>query len=168
MVPVETLVFFCERESHVFCFVRARTAESADQLFEHSRMARRVRHATHDGRKIGDRRGERQKAQPIAQLIRVALCQYPSLLLGRLKGLRYAVGHKLDVDVLARENQRQQQACARLPRRERNEFLYRQVTLAMRERSEEHTSELQSLMRISYAVFGLNKQTKCRLDSARS
>src|SRR3546814_9648744 len=25
-------------------------------------------------------------------------------------------------------------------------------------RSEEHTSELQSLMRISYAVFGLNKQ----------
>src|SRR3546814_3534974 len=27
-------------------------------------------------------------------------------------------------------------------------------------RSEEHTSELQSLMRISYAVFGLNKKTK--------
>src|SRR3546814_8453567 len=27
-------------------------------------------------------------------------------------------------------------------------------------RSEEHTSELQSLMRISYAVFCLNKQTK--------
>src|SRR3546814_7824826 len=27
------------------------------------------------------------------------------------------------------------------------------------ERSEEHTSELQSLMRISYAVFCLNKQT---------
>src|SRR3546814_5182995 len=26
-------------------------------------------------------------------------------------------------------------------------------------RSEEHTSELQSLMRISYAVFGLKKQT---------
>src|SRR3546814_8370489 len=28
----------------------------------------------------------------------------------------------------------------------------------LRLRSEEHTSELQSLMRISYAVFGLNKQ----------
>src|SRR3546814_1479139 len=28
------------------------------------------------------------------------------------------------------------------------------------ERSEEHTSELQSLMRISYAVFGLNKNKK--------
>src|SRR3546814_5979306 len=30
----------------------------------------------------------------------------------------------------------------------------------MRERSEEHTSELQSLMRISYAVFCLNKKTE--------
>src|SRR3546814_1065391 len=29
-----------------------------------------------------------------------------------------------------------------------------------RDRSEEHTSELQSLMRISYAVFGLKKQKK--------
>src|SRR3546814_5116041 len=28
-------------------------------------------------------------------------------------------------------------------------------------RSEEHTSELQSLMRISYAVFCLNKTTRC-------
>src|SRR3546814_8480944 len=31
---------------------------------------------------------------------------------------------------------------------------------AMIERSEEHTSELQSLMRISYAVFCLKKKTK--------
>src|SRR3546814_10753050 len=31
---------------------------------------------------------------------------------------------------------------------------------AARSRSEEHTSELQSLMRISYAVFCLNKQNK--------
>src|SRR3546814_7865578 len=30
----------------------------------------------------------------------------------------------------------------------------------VRERSEEHTSELQSLMRISYAVFCLQKKTK--------
>src|SRR3546814_3462343 len=30
----------------------------------------------------------------------------------------------------------------------------------LRERSEEHTSELQSLMRISYAVFCLKKKTK--------
>src|SRR3546814_4285445 len=31
--------------------------------------------------------------------------------------------------------------------------------LALHKRSEEHTSELQSLMRISYAVFCLNKKT---------
>src|SRR3546814_7350771 len=31
-------------------------------------------------------------------------------------------------------------------------------------RSEEHTSELQSLMRISYAVFCLQKQTSCRMS----
>src|SRR3546814_1049105 len=30
-------------------------------------------------------------------------------------------------------------------------------------RSEEHTSELQSLMRISYAVFCLKKKQKCRI-----
>src|SRR3546814_10793021 len=30
--------------------------------------------------------------------------------------------------------------------------------ISKRNRSEEHTSELQSLMRISYAVFGLNKK----------
>src|SRR3546814_9277403 len=32
-----------------------------------------------------------------------------------------------------------------------------------RQRSEEHTSELQSLMRISYAVFCLKKKTKHKL-----
>src|SRR3546814_3838618 len=32
--------------------------------------------------------------------------------------------------------------------------------MLMRERSEEHTSELQSLMRISYAVFCLKKKNK--------
>src|SRR3546814_9928909 len=35
------------------------------------------------------------------------------------------------------------------------------VTLALR--SEEHTSELQSLMRISYAVFCLKKKTQTKL-----
>src|SRR3546814_1554326 len=33
---------------------------------------------------------------------------------------------------------------------------------ALRQRSEEHTSELQSLMRISYAVFCLKKKTKMK------
>src|SRR3546814_3306756 len=32
------------------------------------------------------------------------------------------------------------------------------VRLTLRPRSEEHTSELQSLMRITYAVFGLKKK----------
>src|SRR3546814_9501983 len=34
------------------------------------------------------------------------------------------------------------------------------LVVARRDRSEEHTSELQSLMRISYAVFCLKKKTK--------
>src|SRR3546814_3439213 len=34
-------------------------------------------------------------------------------------------------------------------------------------RSEEHTSELQSLMRISYAVFCLNKKTKLNTQDSR-
>src|SRR3546814_4891392 len=33
-------------------------------------------------------------------------------------------------------------------------------------RSEEHTSELQSLMRISYAVFCLKKKNRCNTDVA--
>src|SRR3546814_4582300 len=36
-----------------------------------------------------------------------------------------------------------------------------------RVRSEEHTSELQSLMRISYAVFCLKKKTKYTTDKTR-
>src|SRR3546814_6259389 len=35
------------------------------------------------------------------------------------------------------------------------------------ERSEEHTSELQSLMRISYAVFCLKKQKKIKTSSTK-
>src|SRR3546814_1313531 len=37
---------------------------------------------------------------------------------------------------------------------------YQHRRLALPERSEEHTSELQSLMRISYAVFCLKKKIK--------
>src|SRR3546814_1575414 len=36
------------------------------------------------------------------------------------------------------------------------------------DRSEEHTSELQSLMRISYAVFCLKKKTKTKPESNKS
>src|SRR3546814_3226789 len=40
-----------------------------------------------------------------------------------------------------------------------HQMLTREYTKTLDERSEEHTSELQSLMRISYAVFCLKKQT---------
>src|SRR3546814_2427496 len=36
------------------------------------------------------------------------------------------------------------------------------------QRSEEHTSELQSLMRISYAVFCLNKKNNTRLKQSKA
>src|SRR3546814_2355232 len=39
-------------------------------------------------------------------------------------------------------------------------FILRREQADRRHRSEEHTSELQSLMRISYAVFCLKKKTK--------
>src|SRR3546814_2502224 len=38
-----------------------------------------------------------------------------------------------------------------------------ELEIAQRERSEEHTSELQSLMRISYAVFCLKKKNTRRI-----
>src|SRR3546814_3600514 len=42
------------------------------------------------------------------------------------------------------------------------------VSRAKEERSEEHTSELQSLMRISYAVFCLKKKTEIQNENKRS
>src|SRR3546814_3360103 len=51
--------------------------------------------------------------------------------------------------------------CARDGRRHaRAALLFRQARRCCRDRSEEHTSELQSLMRISYAVFCLKKKNK--------
>src|SRR3546814_10350716 len=41
---------------------------------------------------------------------------------------------------------------------------YRSVRLVTSDRSEEHTSELQSLMRISYAVFCLKKKNETQPD----
>src|SRR3546814_9044417 len=42
-------------------------------------------------------------------------------------------------------------------------WMVRQTTLRKNSRSEEHTSELQSLMRISYAVFCLKKKTNIHI-----
>src|SRR3546814_4492167 len=47
----------------------------------------------------------------------------------------------------------------------RGEGLARLLGHALEQRSEEHTSELQSLMRISYAVFCLKKKKNQKLDS---
>src|SRR3546814_8088213 len=50
---------------------------------------------------------------------------------------------------------------ARAPRPKRSRWTWRRSPrLTRRRRSEEHTSELQSLMRISYAVFCLKKKKK--------
>src|SRR3546814_3804086 len=54
------------------------------------------------------------------------------------------------------EGRRRPPAAARRPRRP----LGRHLGWTPDRRSEEHTSELQSLMRISYAVFCLKKKTK--------
>src|SRR3546814_6080290 len=51
-------------------------------------------------------------------------------------------------------------ADCRLGGQSRYQFLPRNAGCADTVRSEEHTSELQSLMRISYAVFCLKKKTK--------
>src|SRR3546814_2054596 len=48
-------------------------------------------------------------------------------------------------------------------RRPKNFPMSRQCVTVRHSRSEEHTSELQSLMRISYAVFCLKKKKKTRL-----
>src|SRR3546814_6053330 len=47
-------------------------------------------------------------------------------------------------------------------------LLARTQLAGMYDRSEEHTSELQSLMRISYAVFCLKKKTKTTLHYTNS
>src|SRR3546814_10524645 len=51
---------------------------------------------------------------------------------------------------------------AKLPARMRRDIDAHVAALRATERSEEHTSELQSLMRISYAVFCLKKKKTTR------
>src|SRR3546814_7446991 len=48
------------------------------------------------------------------------------------------------------------------PISDRELVLTRIIDAPREKRSEEHTSELQSLMSISYAVFCLKKKTKCK------
>src|SRR3546814_7881254 len=84
-------------------------------------------------------------------------------------------GHRIDDLLLGcRRDQERTGDCARLTQRcskaaDRGRLAGRQARLEClvlwchrASRSEEHTSELQSLMRISYAVFCLKKKTKQR------
>src|SRR3546814_2798857 len=64
-----------------------------------------------------------------------------------------AVGEKIPLQVTAEVGERQDGDGGRV------QGLRRRRRAVLRRRSEEHTSELQSLMRISYAVFCLKKQT---------
>src|SRR3546814_5101170 len=57
-----------------------------------------------------------------------------------------------------RRTARQMTACRRDPAVERNRHAIARKRRDHRRRSEEHTSELQSLMRISYAVFCLKQK----------
>src|SRR3546814_3407635 len=78
---------------------------------------------------------------PIAPVIRRALCREE----------KAWAGDRSDSDRVARSSRL---VLARRLRQSVDEFA------VSRERSEEHTSELQTLMRISYAVFCLKKKTK--------
>src|SRR3546814_1414077 len=73
---------------------------------------------------------------------------------GQAAAARGAAGHP------AGESQYHAQADHRVVRQPRQRSLQALHGAALRRRSEEHTSELQSLMRISYAVFCLKKKKK--------
>src|SRR3546814_9914536 len=72
---------------------------------------------------------------------------------------RRMVGSNRKEGRLQKEAQRQQAKIARRAQRRRWQTQV-QTPAKPPTRSEEHTSELQSLMRISYAVFCLKKQTQ--------
>src|SRR3546814_7605169 len=74
--------------------------------------------------------------------------------------LQTAFADRLDDDVAADTEARADQRTAVFAGAERRTGQQRQTIARGQARSEEHTSELQSLMRISYAVFCLKKKKK--------
>src|SRR3546814_2363769 len=62
--------------------------------------------------------------------------------------------------IMAAIEERQQKIAEGLAAADNSQKALAQAQDQVNERSEEHTSELQSLMRISYAVFCLKKKTK--------
>src|SRR3546814_8432113 len=96
------------------------------------------------------------------------LAQRPGKSNGRLRGTRLRLGPVLDDFGLGDRRQdrrrgwiiRRGRTVCRYRRPLRSDSLRRTVLHLQTLRSEEHTSELQSLMRISYAVFCLKKKKK--------
>src|SRR3546814_4240124 len=72
-------------------------------------------------------------------------------------------------DIATRERISQQEAAAALlgEKQPSRTFVTPEQLGETVARSEEHTSELQSLMRISYAVFCLKKKKKCQITTKR-
>src|SRR3546814_5480897 len=102
--------------------------------------------------------GEFHVANVLERVLRVG----EGRLLRRLERYAHAVGQleddfkELTDDELKNETQELRE---RYSNGESLDDLLPEAFAAVRERSEEHTSELQSLMRISYAVFCLKKTT---------
>src|SRR3546814_1528345 len=104
----------------------------------------------------------------LALLLRHVARQHADPVAGALERARDALDEDLRVD----EDHRPRAFAARQQaQQQRQLFLVRRVVQLLaharggdRLRSEEHTSELQSLMRISYAVFCLTKKTLINKD----
>src|SRR3546814_4264258 len=94
------------------------------------------------------------------------ISDHPEQYAGQTLPANTRVHHRDDLDRVQRELQKTkgvtgivyEQTCAAEKRRRRKRKLMDDPP--QRVRSEEHTSELQSLMRISYAVFCLKKKNK--------
>src|SRR3546814_1300293 len=125
---------FASQVSQCFVFVRIRRPPRS------TRTDTRVPYTTHSRSVAADLSadwGFNERLVPLANPLSADLAvMRPSLLPGLVEALRH--------------NRARQQGRVRL-------F---EVARVFRQRSEEHTSELQSLMRISYAVFCLNKKIK--------
>src|SRR3546814_4026187 len=91
----------------------------------------------------------RDRPEPVPAL----LCLPVELVLHRLGGREGQLLRRSDLDGLAGR---------------RIAAFTRRAVLYLEFRSEEHTSELQSLMRISYAVFCLKKKTQTKSHSPSS
>src|SRR3546814_10395619 len=99
----------------------------------------------------------------LGQVYLLGLLVDPVVALASLLGLPHQPGHDaVDLDVQVRGfvgRAGDDQRGARLVDQDRVDFVDdREVEAALETRSEEHTSELQSLMRIPYAVFCLKKK----------